>query len=95
MTHEYSAYGIGMYDIHNIMQAYRQGVMYPRYLFFFYGWYADQWWVGTEDEDLTCTSEQREMVISSGLAPVLDEFTSNCSRVASTGTVSICTLLLV
>ena len=69
------------------MQAYEQGIYYPRNLFLFYGWYADQWWVGDDSENLTCTQEDRERVISSGLAIVFDEALSDCSKNISTGIV--------
>ena len=70
------------------MQAYEQGIFYPRNLFLFYGWYSDNWWVGSDSESLSCTQEERERVISSGLAVVQDEFRSNCSKNISTGIVS-------
>lgn len=69
------------------MQAYKQKIFYPRNLFLFYGWYVDQWWVGSESENLTCTQENRERVISSGVAVVQDEFRSDCSKNISTGIV--------
>ena len=72
------------------MQAYRQEVLYPRYLFLFYGWYNDQWWIGSKHENLSCTVEQRERVIRSGLAILQDELISNCLKYAETGIVSFC-----
>lgn len=69
-------------------QAYREGIFYPRYLFLFYGWYMDQFWVEVGNENLTCTEEQRERVISSALAPRQDEHITECSRRAETGIVS-------
>ena len=69
------------------MQAYKEGILYPRNLFLFYGWYADSWWVGSESENLSCTLEERERVVSSGLAVVVDEAISDCSRSISTGIV--------
>ena len=77
------------------MQAYEQGISYPRNLFLFYGWYSDNWWVGSESENLSCTQEQREGVIRSGLAVVQDEFLSDCSKTISTGIVSWFTKLVV
>ena len=71
-------------------QAYRQEVLYPRYLFLFYGWYNDQWWIGSKNENLSCTAEQRKRVISSGLAPLQDELISDCLKYADTGIVSLC-----
>ena len=70
------------------MQAFDQGVFYPRNLFLFLGWYSDNWWVGSDSERLSCTQEERERAISSGLAVFLDEFLSDCSKNISTGIVS-------
>ena len=70
-----------------LMQAYEQGIFYPRYLFLFYGWYSDSWWIGSDSENLTCTQEERERVVRSGLAIVNDEALSDCSKNISTGIV--------
>ena len=69
------------------MQAYEQRIRYPRYLFLFYGWYGENWWRGSDSENLTCTQEDREEVIESGLAVVFDEAITDCSRNISTGIV--------
>ena len=71
------------------MQAYEQEIFYPRNLFLFSGWYSDNWWIGNNTgEGLSCTEEQRERVISSGLVVVQDEIRSDCSKNTSTGIVS-------
>ena len=72
------------------MQAYEQEIFYPRNLFLFYGWYLDNWWVSSDSEGhgLSCSQEQRERVISSGLAVVQDESLSDCSKNTGTGIVS-------
>ena len=70
------------------MQAYRQQVFYPQYLFIFIGWYSDQWWIGSNNDNLPCTPEQRERVIFSALAPIQEEYISNCSKTVDTGIVS-------
>ena len=49
----------------------------------------DNWWVGSDSENLTCTAEQRAMVIESALAPIQDEFITNCSKTANSGIVSV------
>ncbi len=69
------------------VQAYEQGIFYPRNLFLFYGWYVDNWWVGSDSENLSCTREEREIVVQSGLAIVNDEALSDCSKNISTGIV--------
>ena len=77
------------------LQAYEQGILYPRYIFLFYGWYVDNWWVGSDSENLTCTAEQRAMVVRSTLAPVQDEFITDCSKTANSGIVSTHTICIV
>ena len=84
----YSISTSGITLINVFVQAYKQGIIYPRYLFLFYGWYSDQWWIGSEDDNISCTTEQMETVIGPALAPIQDEFISNCSRSTSTGIVS-------
>ena len=50
-------------------------------MFLFYGWYSDNWWVGTEKEQEClrvmypgCTAEQRASVAVYSLAPLQAEF---------------------
>ena len=77
-----------MTEIIKFMQAYKQNIFYPRYQFLFYGWYSDRWWIASEKENISCTQEQLERVIGPALAPLQDEFISNCSRNTDTGIVS-------
>ena len=81
------------------MQAFEDGIRYPQYIFLFYGWYENNWWVGTEEEqDLLrnmsafsgCTAEQRASVVPYSLAPLLAEFLQdqNESTIISSGIVS-------
>ena len=70
------------------MQAYKQNIFYPRYLFLLYGWYTDRWWIAGEEENISCTPEQLKRVIGPALAPLHDEFISNCSQKTDTGIVS-------
>ena len=86
-----------MNNVYYVMQASQQGIHYPRNQFLFYGWYEEQWWVGDEEEEdelrilykNNCTVEQREHVIGPAMAPLQDEFISNCSIMADSGIVSI------
>lgn len=51
------------------------GFKYPRYLFFVNGWLTDQWWVGSDQEQIDllarydCSAAQRESLLPSTLAP--------------------------
>ena len=76
---------ISCHPAFSYMQAYEQGIFYPRNLFLFYGWYSDNWWVGSDSEGLSCSLEERERVVSSGLAIVNDEALSDCYTNISTG----------
>lgn len=77
-------------------QASRKGIHYPRNEFLFYGWYADQWWMGDEKEQKVlqlmynnnCSATQREHVIGPAMSPLQDEFISNCSKTVNSGIVS-------
>ena len=78
------------------MQASKQGARYPRYEFLFYGWYSEQWWIGSkqEQEQLqmlfngNCSAAQRENVIGPAMAPLQNEFITNCSKIIDSGIVS-------
>lgn len=68
---------------------------YPRNLFFVNGWYADQWWVGSEEEQeelkvkYNCNAAQRESLLPSTLAPATSgRVVLNYSAVADNGYVS-------
>jgi hypothetical protein len=71
-------------------------MIYPRALFMVVGWYAPQWWEGTEAEQLDlierfeCTLPDRERVMDYVVAPrkAGRRFT-NASRVADSGLVSL------
>lgn len=50
-------------------QAYHRGYRYPRYLFLTYRWYSNNWWLmETENENLTCSQQERQVVLPSMLA---------------------------
>ena len=79
------------------MQAYEFGMRYPQHVFLFYGWYANNWWLGTEQEQCLlrtmypdCTPEQRASVVPYSLAPLQAEFLEdqNKSAIISSGIVS-------
>ena len=84
-----------LYSCSSLLQAYEHGIRYPQYLFLFYGWYSDNWWVGTESEqkDISerypgCTVKQRESVVPYSLAPLQAEFLMNESIEIDSGIVS-------
>jgi hypothetical protein len=49
------------------MQAYHQGIRYPKYVIMTLGRFRKFWW-RQEIPDLTCTADQRESVMASSLA---------------------------
>lgn len=56
-------------------QAHQLGLIYPQAQLIIVGWYANNWWVGTEEEQEElmdkyngCTAEQRERVLSNTIA---------------------------
>lgn len=76
------------------MQASLRGVKYPRYEFLLYGWYDNQWWIGSAEEETkllklynNCSIAERESVIGPALAPLADKFITNCSFTSQNGKV--------
>ena len=69
-------------------------MQYPRNEFLLLGWYDNQWWIGDAEEEAklntlyNCSIADRERVIGPALAPIIDEFVTNCSKEASSGLVS-------
>ena len=49
------------------MQAYHRGIQYPQYLLLTLGRFRKNWW-RQEMKGLTCTADQREIVMTSSLA---------------------------
>ena len=100
-TESMHVYGILYTRIYGIiiLQAYEYGIRYPQNVFLFYGWYADNWWVGTgsqQEEYLrtmypSCTAEQRASVVAYSLAALQAEFLAdqNESAVIDSGIVSV------
>ena len=69
---------------------------YPRNEFLLLGWYGHQWWIGSEEEEAmlqmlygnSCSIADRERVIGPALAPIVDEYISNCSKEVDSGIVN-------
>ena len=65
-----------------IVQAYKRNIRYPRYLLLTLGWYSQLWWrLEGEGENLNCTVEERESVLSSSLAFLQFSFLNGTSEV--------------
>ena len=68
---------------------------YPRNEFLLFGWYGHQWWIGSDEEEAmlqvlygnSCSIADRERVIGPALAPIVDEYISNCSKEVDSGIV--------
>lgn len=58
------------------------------------GWYAPQWWVGTDEEqekvlaEFGCNAAQRESVLPYTLSPLQSEFITDFTTVVDSGIVS-------
>ena len=71
------------------MQAYRQGLRYPKYQFLIIGWYLKGWWVEPDaNRDLGCTEEERLSVLPRAMGPLLYEFPTSTNLVTEGGLVS-------
>ena len=72
-------------------------MLYPRNEFLLFGWYGQQWWIGSEEEEAmlqvlygnSCSIADRERVIGPALAPIIEEYISNCSKEVDSGIVKL------
>ena len=76
-------------------QAVLQRLYYPYSMFMFLGWYDQDWWIGSEEEQLHlestykgCTVKARFEVVKYSLAPLSGYHTTDSFEVTDTGTVS-------
>ena len=75
---------------HIYMQAYKQGLRYPKQQFIILGWYGDGWWMEPESErKLDCTPEEIAETLDYTLATQSPEFYTNTSLVTEGGLVSV------
>ena len=68
-------------------QAYHRDLRYPSHLFLTHGWYAQNWWL-VEDQDSSCTAQQRESVLNRSFAFVQFDFLQDKNLTTDTGIVS-------
>ena len=52
-------------NILTILQAKRQNLTYPGYVWITQGWYSDQWWM---EEDTNCTREEMKSFLNGTIA---------------------------
>ena len=79
-----------------ILQAYRLGFRYPKYMFITYGWFSNNWWTEpATSSQHNCTAEERATVLLYTLAPIVSEFPTNLSAQAEPGIVSCVKVLAV
>ena len=72
-----------------IAQAYKRGLVSPKYMFITYGWYGERWWgEGAISRDYNCTSEDLAAVALYGVAAVLAEFPDEPDAIAEPNIVS-------
>ena len=73
----------------SILQAYRQGIHYPKYMIITNGWFAPKWWeVATESSKYNCTAEEIASVLPYVLAPLIPEFPTGVDTIAEPNIVS-------
>ena len=68
-------------------QAYYRGLRYPRHLLLTVAWYARNWWL-VEEQNISCTAEQRESVLPTSLAFIHFDFLQDLNLTTDTGIVS-------
>lgn len=52
----------------NVVQAYRRGMKYPKYVFLMYGTYEPQWWTMENEASVGCSVQERAEVLEFSLA---------------------------
>ena len=68
-------------------QAYHRGLRYPCHLLLTAAWYARNWWL-VEDQNISCTAEQRGSVLPTTLAFLHFDFLQDVNLTTDTGIVS-------
>lgn len=63
------------------IQAYKRGILYPKYQLLVYGWYSDGWWRESDPTRLDCTQQEINTALNHAMAPVQAEFYTNKSLV--------------
>ena len=69
-----------------ILQAQRQNMTYPGYVWITQGWYSDQWWT---EEDTNCTRKEMNSFLNGTIAISHFPTASNENDTTDTGTVSV------
>ena len=76
-------------NISNTIQAYVEGIRYPKYLLITYGWYSREWWKeGITYSNYTCTAEERASILAYSLAPRVRESYTDLTAEDDSGIVS-------
>ena len=79
-----------MFLTHSYIQAYKQGLRYPKQQFLIIGWYGDGWWIEPESErKLDCTPEEIAKTLDYTLGTLAADFYTNESLVTEGGLVSV------
>ena len=72
-----------------MLQAYKEGIRYPKYLLITYGWYDNEWWkAGATSSDYTCTAAERSSALAYSLAPRVQESYTSLTAEDASGLVS-------
>ena len=70
------------------LQAYHRGIHYPHHLLLTLGWYGQNWWQ-EEDQNFTCTAQERESVLNRSLAFLQCDFIEDLNLTTDTGIVNL------
>ena len=68
-----------------VLQAQKQNMTYPGYVWIIQGWYSDQWWM---EEDSNCTSETLESFLNGTIGVSHFPTASNENQTTDIGIVS-------
>lgn len=77
-----------LFFIH-MAQAYREGIVYPKYLLITYGWYGNEWWKAeSTSKKYNCSAGERASVLTYTVAPRVQESYTNLTIPDISGIVS-------
>ena len=73
------------------MQAYEEGLSYPKNVLITYGWYRGEWWTDkASSSQFNCTAKQRASVLAYAFASNVQQSYTNLTARDESGIVSSC-----
>ena len=75
------------------IQAWKNGLVHPQYTFLTYAWYNNEWWMPTNESDITCSIGEMKSILEYTLSVTQCPDTLDENAVTEpAGIVSICSV---